>query len=132
MPHYDPNDPLGTDFFGVEDMDNNLTPVSGRLMLAQAVARRWLTEPGELFYAPNYGYGIRRHLNAALEDTGSIASGLAAEAKKDERVDECSVDVTFLDEVLTINGRLVAATGPFDLVLSLSTTTLTLEVLDSP
>jgi hypothetical protein len=129
---FDQNDPLGTDFWGVEDIDNNLTPVSGRLGLAQAVARRWLTDPGTLFYAPEYGYGLRRHLNAALEDTGSVASGLAAEAKKDERVEDCKVDVTFLEEALTINGRLVAATGPFDLVLSLSKTTLTLEVLDSP
>jgi hypothetical protein len=131
VPYFDPDDPLGTDFDGVMDIDKNLTPVSGRRMLAQAVARRWLTEPGGLFYAPDYGYGLKRHLNASIDNPGSIAAGLRAEAMKDERVEDCQVDVTYQDEELVIKGRLSDAVGPFDLTLRLSQTTLTLELLDA-
>ncbi len=133
MPYFDQDDPLGTDFSGTDDIDNNLTPVSGRLMLAQAVARRWLTEPGSLFYDPEYGYGLKRLLNASIDSTGAIAAGLSAEALKDERVETCVVDVVLEGEDLAISGRLTDLTGPFTLTLTLSADNpLTLEVLDSP
>lgn len=127
---FDPNDPLGTDLSGVDDVDPNLTPVSGRLMLAQAIARRWITDPGELFYAPDYGAGLRRYLSGATDNVGALPALLENEARKDERVDDCKVAVSLVDETLTVIGRIEDAQGPFSLTLSLSTTALTLELLD--
>jgi hypothetical protein len=125
---FDLNDPLGTDLSGVDDVDSNLTPVSGRLMLLQHTARMWLLEPGELFYAPDRGAGLRRALNAATDDVGTLAARLEAEAVKDERVLSCKVDVTVLGEAIDIAGQLTDEQGPFGFTFQLTPTTTVLEL----
>lgn len=125
---FNPNDPLGTDISCVDDVDPNLTPVSGRLALAQAIARRWITDPGELFYAPDYGAGLRSYLNAAIDSPGAIAARLEAEARKDERVEACKVDVTFAQERLEIVGRINDAQGPFTFTFQLTSATTVLDL----
>lgn len=125
---FDPNDPLGTDISCVDDVDPNLTPVSGRLALAQAVARRWITDPGDLFYAPDYGAGLRRYLSGATDNVGTLAARLEAEARKDERVEACKVDVTVVGERIDIAGRLEDAEGPFEFTFALTSTTTVLEL----
>ncbi len=133
MPYFDQDDPLGTDFSGVDDIDNNLTMVSGRKMLAQAIVRRWITDPGGLFYDPEYGAGLLNYLSDIVDDVGSIAALLSAEARKDERVEDCQVSVVWdaATETLSVDGRIETAVGPFSLTLKLSEDNpLTLEVLD--
>ena len=129
---FDLNDPLGTDFGGVDDIDNNLTPVSGRLCLAQAIARRWITDPGELFYAPDYGAGLLRYVSGSTDNVSTLPARLENEARKDERVEDCKVSVDLVNETLRVDGRIIDAVGPFNLVLILSASApLTLEVLDA-
>lgn len=128
---FNANDPLGWDFSCVDDVDQDLAPVSGRLCVAQAVARRWITNRGELFYDPEYGAGLRNYISGNTQNIGTLAGRLEDEARKDERVDDCKCSVDVVGETLTVRGVLVAASGPFALVLSLSQTTLTLETLDA-
>jgi phage baseplate assembly protein W len=120
---------IGSDFDCVSDITASLTVVSGRKALAQAVARRWITHPGDLVYDPDYGFGLLSYVSGAMQSTGVIAAGLVAEALKDERVEACTVQVSFVGETLTVVGQLEDADGPFDLTFSLSTTTLTVETL---
>jgi len=125
---YDPRDPLGTTLSCVDDVDQNLTYVSGRLALAQAVARRWITDPGELFYAPDYGAGLRRLLSGSVGSAGSIAARLEAEARKDERVEACKVDVQIEGEEIRIVGQLNDAQGSFTFTFQLTSTSTVLDL----
>ena len=125
---YDPRDPLGTTISCVDDVDRNLTYVSGRRALAEAVARRWITDPGELFYAPDYDAGLRRLLSAQATGTGAIAARLEAEARKDERVEACKVDVTAVGERIEIIGQLNDAQGPFTFTFTLTAETTVLDL----
>lgn len=90
----------GSDFAGVEDIDFNLTFRTGEtqeiIALEEAVARRFLTPRGGVFYAPDYGMDLRSFIaDAVLLD---IAQGLiAAEGRKDERVSLCTCLITVLD-----------------------------------
>jgi hypothetical protein len=118
---------LGSDFACVMDLDPNLTVVSGRLALGQAVARRWLTIPGTLWYDRTYGAGLLAAINGAVQSTESWSSILETEALKDERVLECTVSVSFANETLTVLGRLVDAEGPFDLTVAVGA--LSIDVL---
>lgn len=111
---------FGSDFSGVLDVDNVLSTVSGRLGVAQAVARRWLTPQGGLFYDDTYGGGILELLNAANPDISTLAQRLEQQALLDERVEDCTVSVEFVDQTLTIDGQLVDADGPFTLTLTVS------------
>lgn len=120
---------LGSDIGCITGVDWSLTTVSGRKALAQAIARRWITEPGDLVYDEDYGYGIFSFISGAVQSPGVIAAGLRAEALKDERVEDCQVTVSFVGDALSISGKLTDAAGPFDLTLSLSTTTLTIQML---
>ena len=123
------NASIGVDFDCVTDITSGLTTVSGRKALAQAVARRWITHPGDLIDAPDYGFGLLSYLSGAMQSTNAIASGLVAEALKDERVESCTVDVTFIGDALTVVGRIEDAAGPFDFTFTLSTQTLTAQML---
>ena len=109
----------GEDFAGVEDLDFGLTTVSGPRVVAQDVARELITPKGALFYNRQYGNDVRRFLNAALPtNLGTIAASVEATALKDERVYNARASVSFANEALVIVLRLLLATGPFDMTLT--------------
>lgn len=113
----------GSDFSCVDDLDANLTAVSGGTCLLQAVARRWICPPGGLWYDADYGYGLLRHLNASNPRLRAIAAGMIAEALKDERVRACDVLPTFdaATSTLTITGVVYGQNAdayPFTLIAS--------------
>lgn len=95
----------GSDFSCVDDLDANLSQVSGDLGLVQAVARRWLCPAGGLWYDPTYGYGLLRHVGVSAPRLRAIAGGLTAEALKDERVLRCDAFPTFDATTRTITIR---------------------------
>lgn len=120
----------GSDFSCVIDIDAGLSVVSGSLCVAQAVARRWLCPSGGLWYDRRYGYGIQRFLAMTDPPVQQIASGLASEARKDERVEDCSAEVTFTpaDNTLTIDAVLVTAAGPFEFTLLVGSLTASMLI----
>lgn len=87
----------GSDFSGVDDIDFGLTFLEGDspeiVALEQAVARRYLTPRGGLFYAADYGLDIRSFVADAI-DLALAQALIAAEARKDERVDSASCVIT--------------------------------------
>lgn len=112
----------GSDFAGITDIDKNLSVTAGRFATAQAIARRWMTPRGTLFYDPNYGGGLLTFLNAPTTPTDQISHVLEAQALLDERILDATVDVTFESETgkLTIRGQLEEDDGPFALTLTAS------------
>jgi hypothetical protein len=116
----------GSDISCVFDVDANLTVVTGRLVLGQAIARRWLATPGSLFYDPTYGAGLIGFLSGTISTADEIASVLEDEALKDERVDACKVAVTVVGRTLEIQGLLTDGEGPFPMTLNVSEVSATL------
>lgn len=128
---------LGTDINtpitdGVPDLDPMFGLVSGRLALAQAIARRLTTRRGLLEWIgddPEYGHDVREYLG---EDVGPraefvIASRVQAECLKDERVRAAQVTATLTSGRLTLSIKLTDADGPFRLTLAV--TGVTVELL---
>ena len=113
---------LGSDFAGVDDLDANLSAVSGRKCLLQAVMRRWITSPGGLHYAPGYGGGIIDLASGIMPSPGAIAARLESQALEDERVESCDVDVSVVGEVVRIKGTIDDADGPFPFTIDMSAT----------
>jgi len=114
---------LGADISTYPDLDPAYTLITGPRVVAEAVARRWVTPRGGLFYDLNYGYDLRQFLNAVI--TPGLASTIAVqcelEALKDERVLQAAVTVKQSAgqlATLTVNCLLTLATGPFQFVLT--------------
>jgi len=118
----------GSDFSCVEDIDANLSTVSGRTCLIQALVRRLLAPRGSLWSDPNYGADIREFLNtpARVEVVSQVVQN---ECLKDERVEDVSADVEYLDETETLQIKLAVTDedGPFALTLLVGA--LTYELL---
>jgi hypothetical protein len=120
----------GSDMSLLMDLDPMGTTVRGRLLLAQALIRRWTTPRGRLLDDPNYGYAVTDELNDDLSpaDVSDIADNMDAEAIKDERVVSSQTQVQFNKA----NGYLITTTiiddgaGPFPLVLQISDVTVTI------
>lgn len=117
----------GSDFAGVEDLDPNLTVVEGPAAVAVAVARRFLTPAGGLFYDRNFGFDVRRLLNAPIRSIPELTFRLQAEARKDQRVEDADVRVVRAQEALYIGITLTLATGPF--TFAIRVTKLSVELL---
>ena len=118
---------LGDDFHCLDDVDFGLTEVTGRRCLAEAVARRWFTRRGTLFYDPAYGLGLEDWLHGERHKAMStLAPALENEALRDERVLAAEVAVHFEGETLFIRAELTDADGPFRLVANVADMTVAL------
>ncbi len=107
---------------------------SGFRVVAEAVARRWMTPRGRLIGYPNYGFDLTQYINADVSerDIASLQSGAAAEALKDDRVTACDVSAVLgADGLLTVTGLLDTAQGPFTLVVEVSAVTVKLLQVSS-
>lgn len=118
---------LGTDLSCVDDCTAEMSEVTGRICLAQAIARRYLTPRGRLIDDPNYGYDLTQYINDDLgpSDLGKIKAGSEAEALKDERVEECNVSIAVsVGGVMMLTAILTDGNGPFTLVLAITAVTV--------
>lgn len=119
---------FGGDISGVTDLSANMREVSGESALVEAAARRLSTSAGRLFYAQDYGYDLRRFINADPRTKPRIESQAETELVKDERIDGADVDVTFLPDAvppaLTLEITLTPSEGPtFAFTLNVTATT---------
>lgn len=116
---------FGTDLSCVTDLSEDCRPVSGQLLVCQAIARRLSTPRGRLIDDPNYGYDLTDSLNDDMgpADIAEIQAGATAECLKDERVLSATVTVTLPSTgELTIVINLDLGEGPFDLTLAVKDT----------
>lgn len=120
-------DTLGRDLSGIDDLTPNLTEVDGEAGLAEAIARRWLSDNGTLWYDETHGESILKAINAFARPE-RLAGALRAQALLDERVEEAIVVVTFDAPTshLTVRSRITTAEGPFDFTLMHDGVTATL------
>lgn len=120
---------MAQDNFGLDvstfldgDLDPYFRPLAGARAVAEAVARRWLTPTGALFYDPAFGIDVRELLGAALtpERVFALRARLAHQAEEDDRVDAADVDVDPdpTTRRLVVRATLRTATGPFAFVLA--------------
>lgn len=121
---------LGSDFHCVTDIDFNLSAVSGRTCLAEAIARRLQTPRGGLWYDADYGTDLRQFINSPALNLRAVSAAAYAEILKDERVESAQVTTTMPGgpsaTTLTVTVSLADSAGPFTLVLSVSSLTVSL------
>ena len=96
---------LGSDISTFPDLDVTFALMTDRRVLAEATARRWLTPNGSLWKHPDYGEDVRAYLNAPMttQKLQDLKTRLEAQAEQDERVQACTVFVSFDDDTKTIN-----------------------------
>ena len=113
----------GQDFSLVDDLDTTLGVVSGKRVVAEAIARRLITPTGRLIGDANYGYDLNQWCGADVgpRDIDEIQASCAQEAEKDERVRSASSTATLASEVLTVTLAAVLIGGEtFSLTLAVS------------
>lgn len=124
---------FGTDFNLGDDLDANLSVVSGVTGLGQALARRLRTPRGGLWYAPDYGTDLRQYVLGPVYSARALEMAAAAECRKDERVEAARARAAQGDDPssveLTIDVEV--ADGPFSLVLNVSAVTVDLLRLEA-
>lgn len=112
----------GTDLSCVFDFTNEMAEVSGRLLLAQACARRLITARGTVLDDLNYGYDLSGELKDDIGpgDVQRIKAAVEAECVKDERVISATATVSFskLTRALTVSVLLQDGSGPFKFTLA--------------
>ncbi len=114
----------GSDISTLPDLDETFSPISGRQVVAQAIAR-WLSTPrGSQPFYPTRGLDVRQWLNSRMGDAEvfALTSAVEAECEADERVLSASVEVDFTASTMSmrISISLALADGPFKLVLAVS------------
>lgn len=122
--------------FGIElscvgDVASDSRVVSGFVVVAESVVRRWTTPRGRLIGYPNYGYDITQYINDDMSPRqiqGMIA-GMQAEALKDERVSSCQVFGALNDDgSLTFQSEIGTSQGPF--TFSISASSVSVQLLE--
>lgn len=121
---------FGTDVSVYPDLDPAFSPLSGTRVLCEAIAKRLSTPHGALAYAPDYGSDIRAFLNAGLTSSqvGALRAQIEAEVVKEERIQSCVAACSLDTRTQTLNVALtlVADSGPFVLVLGVTSITLSI------
>ncbi len=121
---------FGTAISCVNDIASDGRMVTGFRVVAEAIARRWITPRGRLVAYPNYGFDLTQYINADMsaKDIAALRAAAAAEAEKEETVDRCVVAAVLdtLTGVMTITAKVDTTKGPFTLVVAASAVTLDL------
>jgi phage baseplate assembly protein W len=108
---------------GGQDLSTPSYMASGLLGVAEAILRRWSTNPGELIDDPTYGYNLTDLISDDLSpsDISYAQQQAAAQALLDERVLQCSVTITLpVSGALTVVASGLTAAGPFQFVATVT------------
>nr|PZN59898.1 MAG: hypothetical protein DIU58_17125 [Sphaerobacter thermophilus] len=116
----------GTDLAGITALDWTLSTVGGKRALAHAILRRLTTPRGGLFYDPTYGYNVPELIGSTVP-ASIVEQRVLEQVLAEEEVEDARCTVTLTGSTLRIEIQVVAADGPFDLVLTQNE--LTLEAL---
>ncbi len=121
----------GRDLSCVRDLTDEMRMVSGGLLLAQALTRRWSTPRGMLIDDPDYGTDLRQNINESFDTLALqlMKSELRAEAIKDERVIDCIItESTYLQAtgLVVFKVEIETLEEVLELVVSVSSLTVAL------
>src|SRR5690606_12514352 len=117
---------FGSDISGITRLDWSLDIAEGRLALAQAIPRRLTTPRGGLFYDPTYGYNVTELIGSTVP-ASVVEQRVLEQVLAEEAVEDARCEVALNGITLRIEIYVVAAGGPFELVLNQNE--LTLEAL---
>lgn len=118
----------GLDLSCVDDLTPGMVEVTGRIVLAQAIARRLMTPRGYLCDDPTYGYDVTQRVNddMSARDLAMLYANVRNECLKDERVMDAAVTGTLSSGVLLLTITLTDGDGPFALVLGVTNVDVTI------
>lgn len=87
------------------------TRITGPRVPLERVARRWLTPPKQLFWAPDAGFDVSRLVNSthSLTELRQYRGLLIKEAREVDFVYSADVTLDYNGFTLTINGLIVLA-----------------------
>jgi phage baseplate assembly protein W len=120
----------GTDISTLPDLDPAFALITGTRVVAESLARIFVTPQGSDEWHPNYGRDLRRFLNAPM-DVATLAQ-VQAEAEEGALLDERVADATATASFEPLSGRLILrveatlAGGPFLLVLAIGDVSTTI------
>ena len=125
----------GTDVSCIPDLDPSFTEISGRLLVAENVVRRWSMPRGFCADDPDAGYDARRLLNRKWDRKSAFDAqqALGREAEKEEAVYTCIARLQYdvKTGALRISADLDTIEGTFSLVANVDSVTLTLLGISS-
>ena len=121
---------LGIDILGVQDIDPFLSIGSRRQSAAESVMRVLFHEPGALWWAPDRGYHLARHLHVFF-DADAIETAVKAQLEADERVDSVDVVATALGRELRLEIDLILTNDPNAVSFTLQVSELGEVLLDT-
>jgi hypothetical protein len=107
------------DLYGVEDFLPTMPAVSGRVALAQRLARRLTMKRGQFPWWPNDGYDIRNALLSKREPH-RIAADVEEECEKDEQVEAVKATLTVEGTNATLRLLVADADGPYEFTMTIS------------
>ena len=117
----------GCEFDCTSDYNPARPLIRGRIVLVQALYRRYITPRGRLIYDLNYGTDLHQFLDDAMGpgDLVRKSQAVAAEARKDDRVVDCTCSSAYTasTRVLQFFTIVTDGAGPFPLTLSVSNVT---------
>ncbi len=127
---------LGTsDISCIKDFVSDGRVVTGRLVVAEAIARRLWTPRGRLIDDPNYGLDVPGYINQDMssQDVAALQVLIEQECRKDERVVSAAVVLALATNgIATLTIDLTTSAGPFKLTLAVGETTYSvLSVLNT-
>lgn len=123
----------GIDLAGIDDLDPTGREVTGRMVLAEALARRYQTPRGALLGFPEDGLDVRQYLSAkATRDMLEQAKvDILEEAKRDERVLSASMVLwEYSGTLLKWQMEIIDPEGPF--ALTFAATKESVSLLSGP
>jgi hypothetical protein len=119
---------FGSDFSAIDDIDQTWSVLRGdrgeRRALAQAIARRFVTPRGGLFYDESYGLDLREFVSDGGADPSLVEPMIEAEARRDERVVDCMARISVVGATINewrvrINPRAIDGQSyPFTLLVT--------------
>lgn len=125
---------FGTDISCMPDLDPMGSLKQGSYVLAEAIARRLITQRGTLIDDPNYGTDVRGWVNDVASSGASLAQlkgAIERECRQDERVQSADAELYFdaPSSTLSVTLSLITSAGPFKFVLGI--TSVTVQVLQT-
>jgi hypothetical protein len=119
--------PFGTDVStfrtGSPGLDPTWELVDGPVTVVEIVARRFLTPHGTLEGDSDFGHDVRQYMQARQSAVmrARARMKLRAEALKEQRVKDCTIEITTVGKTMTISAILHLSSGQsFSLTIGIS------------
>lgn len=128
---------FGSDFSGTTDIDSKWTYLTGdepeRVALTEAVARRYITPRLGNPWDADYGLDLRSFVSDSI-DPAQAEPMIINEALKEQRVKDCTAEITVIQANDGDQWRIVITCTPLDgdaFDLTLSVTKVSVELLNA-